>query len=215
MTYNLNPMRTSGTARVASKKEAKLVDAATELFKRYGMKRVSVTEVCEAAEVSKVTFYKLFSNKIDLARRVVEVITEGVVARIDEIAALDAPLADKVAMLVEERVRRVREWSPDFIEELYHMDPALGALVTESARRSRMRYIDFIRQAQAAGEMRPEVHPEVALAVLEKLYDLGGDEALVQRAGGFERLTRDVNNVFFYGMLRRNGAGKDGEREAD
>lgn len=207
-------MRTSQTARV-SKKEAKLVDAATELFKRFGIKRVSVTEVCEAADVSKVTFYKFFSNKIDLARRVIEVITERVIARIDEITALDVPLPEKVALLVEERVQRVREWSGDFIEELYHLDPALGALVAESAGRSRMRYVEFIRRAQAAGEMRPDVHPEVALAVLERLYELGGDDALVRRAGSYERLTRDVNNVFFYGMLRRNGGTKRGEHEAD
>lgn len=211
MAYTLNPMRTAAAPR-ASKKKAKLVEAAAELFKRYGIKRVSVTEVCEAAEVSKVTFYKFFSNKVDLAQRVIEVLTERIQARIGEIAALDMPLPEKVAMLVEERVRRAREWSPEFIDELYHLDPALGELVLESARRTRMLYIDFIRRAQAAGEMRPEVHPEVALAVLDKLYDLGGDDALVQRAGGFERLTRDVNNLFFYGMLRRTEAGKSGAR---
>jgi AcrR family transcriptional regulator len=187
-----------------SKKKPLLVETALTLFMRYGVSRVSVGEVCEQAGVSKFTFYKYFTDKIELAKAAITLLSDRVSARIDEIVAMPAPLATKVALLVEERVRRAREWSPELIHDLYHSDPELAALATRRVHENRDRYIAFVRSAQATGEMRPEVHPEVLLAMLDRLYELGKDDELVQRAGGYERLTRSVNNVLYYGLLSRD-----------
>lgn len=187
-----------------SKKEAKLLETAVELFKRYGIKRVSVTEICATAEVSKVTFYKFFPNKVELAKRVINVLADRNVERMDEIESRKIGFPEKVAALVAERVRLAREWSPAFIEELYHAEPEVAACFAERANGVKARCVDFIRRAQAAGDVPREIHPDVALSVLDKLYELGADEQLVQRAGSFENLTRDVNHIFFYGLLRRD-----------
>jgi AcrR family transcriptional regulator len=190
--------------RGPSKKRALLLETAVELFKRYGMKRVTVSEICEQAGVSKVTFYKHFVDKTDLAKHVIVSLSDGILARIDEIAATKAPFSRKVELLVEERVRLAGQWSPHLIEELYHSEPPLSELFTERARMARQRYVDFMRSAQESGDVRSEIHPDVLFAVLDKIYELGRDDALVGRAGGFERLTRDVNNIFFYGILTRH-----------
>jgi len=190
--------------RVASKKKAELVETALTLFMRYGTKRVTVSEVCEQAKVSKVTFYKHFTDKLDLAKAAIALLSDRIAARIDEIVALPVPLPRKVELLVAERVRMAREWSPELIHDIYHADPELAALITRRAQENRERYVAFIRAAQAKGEMRPEIHPDILLAVLDQLYELGRKDELVQRAGGFERLTRDVNNIFFYGVITRH-----------
>lgn len=187
-----------------SKKRALLVETAVSLFMRYGVSRVSVGEVCEQADVSKFTFYKYFTDKIDLAKAAISLLSDRVSARIDEIVAMPVPLANKVALLVDERVRRAREWSPELIHDLYHADPELAALATRRVQENRDRYVAFVRSAQATGEMRPDVHPEVLLAMIDRLYELGKDDELVQRAGGYERLTRSVNNVMYYGLLSRD-----------
>jgi AcrR family transcriptional regulator len=189
--------------RAESKKKALLVETALSLFMRYGMKRVSIGEVCEQADVSKFTFYKYFTDKVELARAVITLLSDRVGARIDEIVAMSVPLADKVALLVEQRVRMSREWSPELIHDIYHAEPELAELAQRGAQENRDRYVAFVRSAQATGEMRPDVHPDVLLAILDKLYELGKDDALVQRAGGYERLTRSINNVVYYGLLSR------------
>jgi AcrR family transcriptional regulator len=189
--------------RSGSKKKTLLLETALRLFLRYGMKRVTVGEVCEQANVSKVTFYKHFENKVELAKQVIDLLWDRVAARVDEIVALDQPFSRKVELLVEERVRMAKEWSGEFVAELYHADPELAALIAQRAARSRERYLDFIRAGQARGELRADLHPEVVLAVVDKLYELGGDAELVRKAGGFDRLTRDVNTVFFFGVLPR------------
>jgi AcrR family transcriptional regulator len=187
-----------------SKKKPLLVETALALFMRYGMSRVSIGEVCEQADVSKFTFYKYFTDKIDLAKAAITLLSDRVAARIDEIVAMPIPLPNKVALLVEERVRRARDWSPELIHDLYHGDPELAALATRRVQENRDRYVAFVRSAQATGEMRPEVHPDVLLAIIDRLYELGKDDDLVQRAGGYERLTRSINNVLYYGLLARD-----------
>jgi AcrR family transcriptional regulator len=53
-----------------SRKTQDFLKAARKLFWKYGFKRVTVEEICEESAASKMTFYKVFSNKLELARAV-------------------------------------------------------------------------------------------------------------------------------------------------
>ncbi len=44
----------------------KIVETATELFKKYGIRSVSIDNVCEELRISKKTFYNYFAQKEDL-----------------------------------------------------------------------------------------------------------------------------------------------------
>ena len=58
--------------KVKSKKYWDTLTAARELFWKHGFRRVTIQEVCDKAGVSKMTFYKFFPNKIELAKTVFE-----------------------------------------------------------------------------------------------------------------------------------------------
>ena len=45
---------------IKSAKSKLIVETATDLFMRYGVKRVTVEEICQTAKISKMTFYKYF-----------------------------------------------------------------------------------------------------------------------------------------------------------
>ena len=51
-----------------NKKIQQLVTTAQELFMRHGIRRVTVEEICSEANISKMTFYKYFKNKIELTK---------------------------------------------------------------------------------------------------------------------------------------------------
>ena len=61
-----------------SKKQQQIIETAEELFFRHGIKRVTVEEICQKASVSKMTFYKYFANKNDLAEHIILRIFEQV-----------------------------------------------------------------------------------------------------------------------------------------
>ena len=44
-----------------------LFEAAHELFYRYGIKKATVEDICSRANVSKMTFYRNFKDKNEMA----------------------------------------------------------------------------------------------------------------------------------------------------
>ncbi len=44
-----------------------ILETGQELFWKFGFRRVTIEEICKEAGISKMTFYKYFSNKMDLA----------------------------------------------------------------------------------------------------------------------------------------------------
>ena len=49
-------------------KEEQIINAARELFKNYGFKKVSMDEIARKAGVTKRTVYKYFASKQDLLK---------------------------------------------------------------------------------------------------------------------------------------------------
>jgi len=56
------------------KKQQILIQTATELFSAHGFRRITIDEICKTANVSKMTFYKYFKNKIAIAKVVIDCI---------------------------------------------------------------------------------------------------------------------------------------------
>lgn len=77
-----------------------------------------------------MTFYRHFPNKVELAKHLLEIWSEQISARIEEIDAMGIPFPQKVGLVVSERVQLARELSPEFIAELYHADPSLAGFLT-------------------------------------------------------------------------------------
>lgn len=64
--------------------ERALLDAALRVFSRYGVKRTSMSDLCQEAEVSRQTFYNKFRNKDDIVQALIRAYTEDALARIAE-----------------------------------------------------------------------------------------------------------------------------------
>jgi len=187
-----------------SKKRAQIVATATELFRRFGIRRVTVTEICAEASVSKVTFYKYFANKTELARFVIDEWSDRIVARVDELSSLDVPFAEKAQRFIDERIAVARELSPEFFAELYDGDEALRPFLRERSATNLRHFVEFIASAQRRGEVRDDVKPELALLIVERLNDLARDEQVRALYPDHVELTRLVNDLFFFGLLPRD-----------
>jgi AcrR family transcriptional regulator len=47
-----------------------ILSTAKDLFWKHGFRRVSVEEICKKSGISKMTFYRYFPNKIEVAKAV-------------------------------------------------------------------------------------------------------------------------------------------------
>lgn len=185
------------------RKQRDVADTALALFRRFGIRRVTVEEVCREASVSKATFYKYFPNKVALVSHLLRDLSDDVYRRLEAIEAMDAPFAEKVRLVVEDRIERTRQASDVFIEDVYHLDDALGAELDRLVARNTRRFFEFLARGQRAGEIRAGLKLEFALAVLAKLNELVTDDAVRGLYGDYAALAREIGDFFFYGILTR------------
>jgi AcrR family transcriptional regulator len=73
-------------------------------FLKHGVKRVTIEEICEKAKVSKVTFYRYFTNKEAIVRHIRDQLMQAGFAKYDEIVALDISFPQKIDMMTKWRV---------------------------------------------------------------------------------------------------------------
>ena len=191
----------------APRKQREIVSTATHLFKRFGVKRVSVEEICREAGVSKATFYKYFSNKVELVKYIFSWMSAVSHRKTDEIQALDVPFSQKVRMLIDYQLEHTRRTSDAFIKDFYEADAELAQFIQELTERNQRRFLAFITDAQERGDVRPEIQPDFVLAVLQKLNELAADDGLRRMYTDYVELTREIVDFFFHGLMSQSGRG--------
>lgn len=153
-----------------SKKPIQLLDTAEELFSKHGIKRVTVEEICQKANVSKMTFYKNFSNKNGVVQALWNRWIDDGVRILDEIGAMDVSIAEKMQMILSYKLEMASKMSPEFINDILDFNFDISEF-------SKL-VLKFIQESQARGEMRPEIKPEFIMAVFDKFHELSHNEEL-------------------------------------
>ena len=65
-----------------NEREEKIIDAAVQLFSRYGVKRTSMNDIAGEAGIARQTLYNAFSNKDEVLRATIRLFAERSTARI-------------------------------------------------------------------------------------------------------------------------------------
>lgn len=184
-----------------SQKREKIVATAIALFSNYGIRRVTVEEICREAGASKMTFYKYFSNKIELVKHIWHGWAEEGYTRFEEIKALDVPFPRKIQMMLDYKMEWLSQISPELVAELLRADSELREFVQQLRTEHRRRFLGFMVQAQQKGDIRPGTRPEFMMAVLDKLTEMADDAHLREIYADPVELIREINYFFCYGVL--------------
>lgn len=183
-----------------SKKMDRIIETATDLFVKHGIRRITIEEICRTAGASKMTFYKYFDNKIDLLRHIWERWFDEGYRVLDEIDEMDIPFAEKMRRLIEWKMNFVSSLSPAFLDEILNTAPELAAFIGEMRAKNLARFMEFVEKAQSRGDMR-RMKPEFFLVVTNKIADIIFDEKLASLYSDRLDLIRDVHNFIFFGIL--------------
>ena len=197
----------AGLTTRSSMKRQRIIDVAEILFTRFGVRRITVEEICEKAAVSKMTFYKYFANKLELLKHIWRRWTEEGQERIAELKERDAPFPEKIQRIIEWKAELTSRMSTEFIEEMFDLDPELEDFMDDMKTRTLQSFMDFVASAQDRGEMR-RVHPLLIFAVLDKLYELAHDKNLQMIYPSHADFVREVNDFFLFGILPTNNRGR-------
>lgn len=173
-----------------------------ELFWKYGFKRVTVEEICKEANVSKMTFYKYFSNKTDLIKAIMERVIDYSVKTFKEIMARDIPFSEKVKLQIQMKMEGTIDISKEMLNDMIiHADPEIQEFFGKMrAETTSMIYNSYL-EAQKNGHIRSDMKPEFIMYFMQHMFVMMEDENLLAIYNSTSELATEMIKFFFYGIL--------------
>ena len=182
----------------------KLVSVARELFFRFGIRRVSVEEICRKANVSKMTFYKYFKNKDDIAIHIIDSMYGRAFKEIDAIMAQDTPFDDRMKQLMAYKIKLAKDFSKEFIKEIMmDMDSECGRFLAKKKEETYGKARQIYSEAQKKGEIRQDIKIDFIMYMMDNIGKLFAEKYILDMYPDMTDLMNDVFNMVFYGLLER------------
>ncbi len=186
-----------------SRKYQAIMEAARELFWKHGFKRVSVEEVCHKALVSKMTFYRYFPNKMELAKAVYDKVADEGIQNFKEIMADESTSpAEKMQQMLKMKLEGTNDISHEFLKDFYS-NPELGlsAYVEEKSKFVWNEILSDFKTAQQKGWLRRDFKPELFLFATSKMSEMITNETLLKMYNNPQELVMELSRLFTFGIM--------------
>lgn len=187
------------------KSQAAILAASKALFWKYGISKTTVEDICEKAGVSKMTFYRKFENKIEVAEKVLVQLAEKGFAEYREIMDSDISFDKKIQRIVKMKHDNSENLSEDFLRDIYDdSEPRLKMLLEEYQRKSSQALYDDLTEAQEKGEIRQGLKIDFVIYMINSLNEKMLDQHLTSMYGSTQELAVELTNFVFYGIMGRD-----------
>ena len=183
-----------------NKKYQDLINTARSLLFKHGIKRVTIEEICEKANVSKVTFYKYFHNKDDLVMKIMEDWVEEGVREFIAIRDENIPFMDKMLKLIRLKLATAQEYSHEFIDEFMGTNENLKMFYQSVTMKTMELVTDFFKKAQKDGQFRKTVPPEFYVYLIEHISEMMNDDRLKNIISDPHDRFQELMNIIFFGF---------------
>lgn len=189
-------------AKVARKSsENLLIEAGHELFWKFGFKKVTVEDVCKKAGVSKMSFYRYYENKTELAKRVLDnVISDGVV-KFREIMTDDDTAVNKMHRFIDLKIEGTNNISKEFIADIYgDMGSEIQQYMAKLTAHTITTMIEEFRNAQSRGVFNSNFKPELLFALSNSYIELIKSPALSSLYANPQEMIVELVNLITFGI---------------
>ncbi|MBK6979864.1 MAG: TetR/AcrR family transcriptional regulator [Cytophagaceae bacterium] len=183
--------------------QLKIRNSARDLFKRYGLKKVSIEDICNSAEISKMTFYRNFSNKSDIAYKVIE--NELIIGQntYDEIMNSDMDFKKKIHEIIQKKNENSQSISMEFLSDIFNSEEAdIQKLIQNHTDLSIQKVRIFFNEAKEKNFIRKEINIELLILMINSFAQKMKDPAFLSIFKSPEEAVRELNNFFFYGIMQ-------------
>ena len=178
-----------------------LMCTARELFWKHGFKRVTIEEICRKASVSKMTFYRFFPNKLEIARAVFDEVVDESLVRFREIASEKSAPAEKMKRMLQLKFEGTSNISPEFLQDFYN-NPELGLkdYIEAKSKAVWIETLEVYRKGKQEGWIRSDLNVEFMFTYLQMTTHLLSDKKLIGMFNTPQEMIMEVTNLFIYGI---------------
>jgi AcrR family transcriptional regulator len=190
-----------------NKNRQALLDAARTLFWKHGIRRVTIQEICSEAGVSKMTFYRQFANKNEIAAQVLRDILEKGIGDYHRIMQQEITFTEKMQQVIMLKNESTNHISDEFIKDVHQQDqPELRAMIETYQHEISAEVRNDFAQAQQNGFIRQDMKIDFIMYMMDRLTQMILDEKLLALCGDSQQAIMEVTRFFFYGILTQPSA---------
>jgi AcrR family transcriptional regulator len=184
-----------------NKKYQAILEKGKDLFWKHGFRRVSIEEICRESKTSKMTFYKYFPNKLELAKTLLdEVFDESLmnIRKLSDEHESPALTFKKILHLKSEGTRGISE---EFIKDLYvNPEAGLKAFLEEKTKMMFTEMVAVYEKGQEDGWVRKDLNIPFFMLYIQKSISMFTDEEMLKFFDSSQKLIMEITNLFIYGI---------------
>lgn len=187
--------------------ENRLIDAGHELFWKFGFKKVTVEDVCKKGGVSKMSFYRYFDNKTDLAKRVLDKVISDGIEKFRIILTDEDTISNKMHRFIALKMEGTNDISKEFVQDLYtDQGSELKLYMAKLSTEAWVSVMDEFRAAQSRGVFRPDFKPEILFAMSKDIAEIVTNPALDSLYANTQDVIVEWVNLITFGIAPRDVA---------
>ena len=197
----------NGFKRRKEQKKESIRQAALELFKVYGFKKVSISDIAHQAGVSPVTIYNHFGSKDDLVRDVVKSQFQSMIEKYRMIIDGEGSFPEKLETIIFDKTQTASQFRGELAQTLFQNDPEMQQFVETIWQRDVIQLtFDLLEEGKKQGYVSTEISQEALILYLQILRSgvSANTELLTKREFNLEFM-RELNNIFLYGLIGKQG----------
>ena len=184
-----------------NKKYNDILAASKTLFWKYGFKKVSIEEICKEAKTSKVTFYKFFSNKLEVAKAVFDFVVDVGISQFKLVLEEATDASVLMRQMLQMKKEGINDISKEFVSDFYS-NPELGLkdYIDEKTRLVMAEIINDFKVARERGLLRKDLNLEFLLYLSQKFIDMLEDPVLLLLFPNPQDLIMELTRFSTYGI---------------
>lgn len=185
----------------------RLLSAALELFLKYGIKSVSMDDICNSMAISKKTIYHFITNKEELVSKALEKRMAMDERNIHKILANSQDAIDEMVNITQYAISMLKQMTPALIYDLKKYHPEIWKKVDK-------KHITFIEgviqknliRGQKEGIYRTDFDPKVVARLYMSKTTSIIDDAIFS-SSEFEsiQLIKEMIMYHFHGIVSESG----------
>ena len=181
------------------RKREDILKAAQELFSERGITDVSVGEIAKKAQVSQVTVFKYFGDKMTLARETAMAYVNQTMTFLEELLEQDIPFAEKLQLTLAQKQNGLYFLGRPFLNTLAWDDPLLQQLVKEALiTRVVPVYEKLIRDGVREGAVDGSIPPEAITAYIFAFFEIFAKPDYLRSGNDY---IMGLAKLFYYGLI--------------
>lgn len=180
-----------------------LLNAAQKLFFQFGLHKVSIDEICAKAKVSKMTFYKEFANKNQLALVVYESYNARAVKDTQKLLEQSIDFLEMIERLILLKQKFSKILGSVFIKDIMSETEFFSQLMESAVKEQKELRLQILQRGKDEGYIRPEIDGDLFELLIQNFAGLFANQDFLQKYPDAENLSRMGVELFFYGLSNR------------